>query len=224
MFRHSSNASGERHRLRSCSGLAWSRPANRQFTGQPRSSKIFAAVQPPSTDSTTPATKLASSERLKGGDVQKIVAGLLAAGSRPRSRPAPTPRSGAGRRMAPSRSSRRRRASLQSASSPSLSRREVRRRGRAAGRLSPPAASGTLLQPHRRVTGRCSRRHQAGAADRDAARAGWRHAVRDRRRHDLAAAHNPGRDRRALRKRLGLAVTSDKVDGRGRVYRTCGSL
>ncbi len=61
--------------------------------------------------------------------------------------------------------------------------------------------------------------HEAGDAHRDAPRGRRRDHRRDHGRDRLAVAHGARRDGRALKKKLGLEVTSVKVENRGRVYK-----
>jgi hypothetical protein len=64
-----------------------------------------------------------------------------------------------------------------------------------------------------------ARGHQAGHADRHAARAGGRDHRGDHGRHRLAVAHGARRDGRGAEEEARLEVSSEKIEGRGRVYR-----
>jgi hypothetical protein len=72
---------------------------------------------------------------------------------------------------------------------------------------------------HRARSAQGPRRHQAGAADRYAPPQGGRDHRPDRRGHRLAASQVRGAFAGALKKKLGLTVTSEKVEGGQRVYR-----
>ena len=164
---------------------------------------------------------------LRGGAATKVVAALLARGlaeeqtveSTAQADPALN-RSGAMPTTgAASCCGSRRPVSTPSASRPVAPRwrpwRQVWRRRRATGQRRRPGPCGRHVGP----VGQDPRGHQAGAARRHARPRRGRHHRRDRRCDRLAAAHGARRLRRRAEEAARADVDSEKVEGRGRVYR-----
>ena len=129
--------------------------------------------------------------------------------------PAPTPSASSPRRC-PTPSTR---APTPPASRPRARPRAPTRRRSRRPRSAGPAAEGGAHGRERRACAQDPRRHQAGAADRDAPPQGGRHHRADRRGHRLAAAHRARRLRRGAEEEARPDRHLGEGRGRERVYR-----